>query len=118
MHASPLGDLPTAPSALELEPEHGQLIRRELGAVERERPESTARGREGGGAAKPARARIRRADGTWEDLPGKWVLRMRAGETLSLESAGGGGFGRTSPRRVARADRGAPVIPPRPASRL
>jgi len=64
--------------------------------IEQTRPEFTARGREGGGAAKPARGRIRRADGTWEDLPGKGVLRMRAGETLSLESAGGGGFGRSS----------------------
>lgn len=61
--------------------------------IEQTNPEFTAPGREGGERAKPARARLRRADGSWEDLPGKGVLRMRAGETLSLESAGGGGFG-------------------------
>lgn len=64
--------------------------------IEQTRPEFTAPGREGGGRARPARARIRRADGAWEDLPGKGVLRLRAGEAISFESAGGGGFGGAS----------------------
>jgi N-methylhydantoinase B len=62
--------------------------------IEQTRAEFTASGPEGGGRARPARARIRRADGTWEDLPGKGLLRMREGEAISFESAGGGGFGR------------------------
>ena len=52
-----------------------------------------APGREGGGAGRPARVRVRRRDGAWEAISGKGYLRLRAGEILSFESAGGGGFG-------------------------
>lgn len=61
--------------------------------IEQTRPEFTAPGLRGGGSARPARVRIRRSDGAWEELPGKGLLRMRAGEAVSFESAGGGGFG-------------------------
>jgi N-methylhydantoinase B len=62
--------------------------------IEQSKPELTAPGREGGGRAKPARVRLRRTDGTWEELRTKGVMRMRRGETISFESAGGGGFGK------------------------
>jgi N-methylhydantoinase B len=61
--------------------------------IEQTRREFTAPGQSGGGAAKPGRVRIRRTGGEWEQLRGKGLLRMEEGETISFESAGGGGFG-------------------------
>lgn len=41
----------------------------------------------------PGRNTVLRADGTAEVLPGKFTLRLGAGDVLSLESPGGGGWG-------------------------
>jgi N-methylhydantoinase B len=60
--------------------------------IEQARPEFTAPGIRGGRSARPARVRVRRY-GDWEEIPGKGLLRLRAGEVVSFESAGGGGFG-------------------------
>lgn len=64
--------------------------------IEQTNPSFVAQGRNGGGGGAPARVRIRRRDGGWEDLPPKGYLRLRAGDVVSFESAGGGGFGRPS----------------------
>lgn len=65
--------------------------------IEQSNPDLTARGIRGGGAAKPSRVRIRRADGEWEQIRGKGLLELKRGELVSFESAGGGGFGEPGP---------------------
>ncbi len=55
-----------------------------------ERVLNAARGRQGGGSGAPGRIRIGEGG---SDLPGKGEVRVKAGETLSFETPGGGGFG-------------------------
>jgi len=53
----------------------------------------------GGAAGACGRNRICR-DGEWSDLPGKCSLELNAGDLLSIETPGGGGFGSpASPQR-------------------
>jgi N-methylhydantoinase B len=54
-----------------------------------ERVETPAQGRFGGMPGAPGRIRI----GQSGDLPGKGEMRVRAGEVLTFETPGGGGFG-------------------------
>jgi N-methylhydantoinase B len=47
---------------------------------------------------------IRRADGTEEVIPSKIVTRLKAGDRLTVETAGGGGYGdpgNRSPERIS-----------------
>ena len=48
----------------------------------------------GGGDGAPGKASIIRQDGSVEELPGKFNVRLRAGERIRIETPGGGGFGR------------------------
>jgi 5-oxoprolinase (ATP-hydrolysing) len=50
-------------------------------------------GLHGGGDGAPGRNRVLRADGTVENLPGSAEVGMDAGDILSIETPGGGGFG-------------------------
>ncbi len=50
-------------------------------------------GRQGGGAGLPGRNRLRGADGLERDLPAKVTLRVAAGDRLTVETPGGGGWG-------------------------
>jgi N-methylhydantoinase B len=48
----------------------------------------------GGGAdGKPGKAQIVRQNGSTEELPGKFNVRLRPGERIRIETPGGGGFG-------------------------
>ncbi len=51
-------------------------------------------GRRGGGDGQPGRNRLRGADGRERELPAKVTLRVAAGECLTVETPGGGGWGR------------------------
>ncbi|MDA0322849.1 MAG: hydantoinase B/oxoprolinase family protein [Verrucomicrobia bacterium] len=55
-------------------------------------------GLEGGGAARGAYGRVVHADGTVEELPTKVCTTLRAGDTLCVETPGGGGWGDASER--------------------
>ncbi len=62
--------------------------------VEQSRSEFAARGRDGGRAGAPGSAWLRPAGSAeFERLPSKGYLRLRAGDTVSFASAGGGGYG-------------------------
>jgi N-methylhydantoinase B len=47
----------------------------------------------GGGNGAPGKACVLRGDGSEEQLPGKFNVRLRKGERIRIESPGGGGFG-------------------------
>ncbi|OLC95503.1 MAG: 5-oxoprolinase, partial [Acidobacteria bacterium 13_1_40CM_4_58_4] len=47
----------------------------------------------GGGDGAPGKASIIRQDGSVEELPGKFNVRLRAGERIRIETPGGGGWG-------------------------
>ena len=47
----------------------------------------------GGGDGAPGKASIVRQDGSVEELPGKFNVRLRAGERIRIETPGGGGWG-------------------------
>ncbi|MDA8230587.1 MAG: hydantoinase B/oxoprolinase family protein [Magnetospirillum sp.] len=47
----------------------------------------------GGGDAKPGRNAVERADGTVEELPGTAKVEMAPGDTIVIETPGGGGYG-------------------------
>jgi N-methylhydantoinase B len=47
----------------------------------------------GGGDGAPGKARVIRADGSSQELPGKFNVRLRKGERILIESPGGGGWG-------------------------
>jgi N-methylhydantoinase B len=51
-------------------------------------------GLSGGGEGTSGKARVVRQDGSAEELPGKFNVRLRKGERIRIESPGGGGFGR------------------------
>jgi N-methylhydantoinase B len=50
-------------------------------------------GLEGGEPGKPGHNRIFRADGRVEEMPGKFTAWLEAGDVLSIETPGGGGWG-------------------------
>jgi len=51
-------------------------------------------GLDGGGDGTPGTACVLRKEGSSEKLPGKFNIRLRAGDRIRIESPGGGGFGR------------------------
>jgi len=51
----------------------------------------------GGADGVCGRTIVTRKDGTEEELPGKTSVRLRAGETVRVESPGGGGWGKPTP---------------------
>ena len=59
-----------------------------------ERVKHPAKGRAGGQAGMPGRIRV----GDGPDLPSKGEVRIEAGETLTFETPGGGGFGPATER--------------------
>ena len=50
-------------------------------------------GLEGGGSGRTGTNRIIRADGTVEELPGTATVQLNSGDTIVIETPGGGGFG-------------------------
>ena len=50
-------------------------------------------GLSGGKPGAPGRAHVIREDGSIEELPGKFNVRLRKGERIRIESPGGGGWG-------------------------
>ena len=50
-------------------------------------------GLQGGGSARRGRNRVRRAD-AWASVGGKATLELDPGDAISVESPGGGGWGR------------------------
>ena len=48
----------------------------------------------GGGAGKPGRNAVRRADGRVEELPATAQVEVAAGDAFIIETPGGGGFGK------------------------
>jgi len=58
-------------------------------------------GLEGGGDARPARY-VLNPDGEARELPSKTTVELQAGETISVQMGGGGGFGPATERDPAR----------------
>ena len=52
-------------------------------------------GLNGGADGAPGKATIERADGSRQQLPGKFNIRLRKGERIRIETPGGGGWGST-----------------------
>ena len=50
-------------------------------------------GLNGGRAGSPGRNRIKRLNGEWETLPGAAEAKVAAGESIMIETPGGGGYG-------------------------
>jgi len=50
-------------------------------------------GLNGGSHGATGRAEVHRNDGSVQELPGKFSVRLKAGERIRIESPGGGGFG-------------------------
>jgi N-methylhydantoinase B len=48
---------------------------------------------QGGGDGLAGKATILRQDGSHEELPGKFNIRLKAGERIRIETPGGGGWG-------------------------
>jgi N-methylhydantoinase B len=69
-----------------------------------ERHYHPAQGSQGGGPGACATARILRRGGTIEIVPSKQLTTLYAGDRLSLETAGGGGFGPASKRSAQDRD--------------
>jgi N-methylhydantoinase B/oxoprolinase/acetone carboxylase alpha subunit len=70
-----------------------------------ERIRHPAQGLRGGAAGRPGRLALRRADGSHEELHPKGQFAFRAGDLLTVELAGGAGFGppdRRDPGAVAQ----------------
>jgi N-methylhydantoinase B len=51
-------------------------------------------GLSGGGDGAPGKTYLVRQDGSMEELPGKFSVRLRAGERIRIETPGGGGWGK------------------------
>jgi N-methylhydantoinase B len=51
-------------------------------------------GQSGGADGSPGRNTIVRADGQVQEMPGKFTARLEAGDVLSIETPGGGGWGK------------------------
>ena len=58
-----------------------------------ERRSTSPRGHDGGGPGERGKNERVRTDGARETLPGKWSGTLQVGETLRLETPGGGGVG-------------------------
>jgi N-methylhydantoinase B len=52
----------------------------------------------GGADGAPGKASITRRNGSVEQMPGKFSTRLRRGERITIETPGGGGWGRTEPK--------------------
>jgi len=50
-------------------------------------------GLSGGGDGAPGKAEVIRRDGSVQELPGKFNIRLRAGDRIRIQTPGGGGFG-------------------------
>jgi N-methylhydantoinase B len=48
----------------------------------------------GGGTGSPGKTSVIRSSGSVEEMPGKFSTRLRKGESIRIESPGGGGWGR------------------------
>jgi N-methylhydantoinase B len=59
-----------------------------------ERRTIAPRGAAGGAAAKPGRNLLRHADGRTDELPAKAEGALERGDSLRIETPGGGGYGR------------------------
>jgi N-methylhydantoinase B/oxoprolinase/acetone carboxylase alpha subunit len=66
-----------------------------------ERHYSAAQGLFGGKEGMKSRSVIHRADGTEEEIPSKIVTRLRKGDRVVIETAGGGGYGDAAKRAPA-----------------
>lgn len=64
-----------------------------------ERRRTSPAGCSGGGPGRAGAQRVIRADGTSEELPGTFAIRLGAGDAIEVETPGGGGFG--PPERVS-----------------
>jgi N-methylhydantoinase B len=78
----------------------GDGVIREIGFLARtqvtvlsDRRQLSPYGLNGGHEGKPGRNRIFRADGRVEEMPGKFTSWLEAGDVLSIETPGGGGWG-------------------------
>jgi N-methylhydantoinase B len=68
-----------------------------------DRRRSLPYGLSGGKPGRAGRNHIRRRNGAVEELPSKFMLRVKAGDILSIETPGGGGWGRKrTPRSASR----------------
>jgi N-methylhydantoinase B len=54
-------------------------------------------GLDGGGDGRPGRNWVRDVDGNQKDVPGKVSLTLRPGDTVGVETPGGGGWGKPAP---------------------
>lgn len=72
-----------------------EFLRPLAGAMLANRRTTTAPGREGGGNGAPGITRIRRRDGTVEELAACARFALQAGDVLEIHTPGGGGFGNT-----------------------
>jgi N-methylhydantoinase B len=54
----------------------------------------------GGEAGAPGNASVVRADGSMQEMPGKFSTRLRKGERIRIESPGGGGWGRADAKQL------------------
>jgi 5-oxoprolinase (ATP-hydrolysing) len=69
------------------------LQRLELSIISQRRGSYAPFGLAGGGPGRCGRNRLRRADGNWIELGGLAHLRVEPGDTLVVETPGGGGCG-------------------------
>ena len=69
-----------------------------------ERHGAPAAGSQGGEAGASARATVQRANGNTETVPSKDVFTLSPGDRLSIETAGGGGFGDPAKRDAAETE--------------
>ena len=67
-----------------------------------ERHRRPARGAAGGGPGARAHSVIRRADGAEEVIPSKTLVRLRPGDRVEVNTAGGGGYGEPVARAADR----------------
>jgi N-methylhydantoinase B len=51
-------------------------------------------GLNGGASGTPGKATVTRSDGSSQNLPGKFNIRLRKGERIRIETPGGGGWGK------------------------
>lgn len=69
-----------------------------------ERHADPASGSQGGEAGKSAAATVNRLDGRTEEIPSKHVFTLSPGDRLTIETAGGGGYGDAATRSPERTD--------------
>jgi len=60
-----------------------------------ERRRLSPRGADGGGPGRTGKNSLRRRDAKTQSLPGKWSGELAIGDTLTIETPGGGGYGTT-----------------------